>query len=98
MKQPICWTQRYEDGAKREVRVEVASGRVQWRFKRTDESTWDWESEPDTDDWDELEDVLKRRAARGRSVKLLEIVRKWRRLAGDPGASEELPGSSDSSR
>ena len=63
----------------------MTAGNIVWKFKRADESSWDHETEPDTDDWDELEAVLERRVARGRSVKLLEIVRKWRRFAEDSG-------------
>ena len=93
MKQPICWTERGEDGVKREVRVEVASGSIRWQFKRADETTWDYDSEPDADDWDKLEEILERRAARGRSVNMQEAVRKWRRLAGHRGPSEQLRNS-----
>ncbi len=92
MKRPIRWTGHCEDGVKREVRVALTSGNIQWQFKRADESSWDRETDPETEDWDELEEVLQRRVARGRSVKLLDIVRKWRRLAEDPGAPDE-PGS-----
>ena len=95
MKQPICWTERGEDGVKREVRVEVASGSIRWQFKRADETTWDYDSEPDANDWDRLEEILERRAARGRSVNMQETVRKWRRLGSQRGASEQFPGSSD---
>ncbi len=93
MKQPICWTERGENGLTREVRVEVAAGSIRWRFKRADEMTWDCDSEPDADDWDKLEEILERRAARGRSVNMQETVRKWRRLAGHREASEQLPDS-----
>ena len=81
MKKPICWTERQEDGVKREVRVEVSQGGIRWRFKRADETHWDHDSEPDADDWDALEEILERRAARGRTVNMQELVRKWRRLA-----------------
>lgn len=95
MKRPIRWTERCEDGVRREVRVDLTSGNIQWQFKRADESSWDRETEPETEDWDELEEILQRRVARGRSVELLDIVRKWRRSAGDAGAPEE-PGSATS--
>ncbi len=61
MKQSICWTERSENGVKREVRVEVAAGGIRWQFKRFDEATWDYDSEPDADDWDKLEEILERR-------------------------------------
>ena len=82
MKKPICWTERCEDGVKREVRVEVAAGNIKWQFRRADESSWNYDQEPELEDWDELEEILERRAARGRSINLQEAVRKWRKLAG----------------
>ena len=95
MKKPICWTEREEDGVKREVRVQVAAGSIRWQFKRADEANWDHDSEPDADDWDTLEDILERRAARGRAVDMQETVRKWRRLAEQSGARRPSPDSDD---
>lgn len=89
MKQPICWTERCDDGVKREVRVEVAAHHIRWQFKRHDEDSWNTEQEPDLEDWDSLEEILERRAARGRSINMQEIVRKQRIFLKHPGAAEE---------
>lgn len=93
MKTPICWKERCDDGVKREVRVEVAQGSIKWQFKRADEGDWSRDQEPDLDDWDSLEEVLERRAARGRSVNMLIIVRKARAFLGHPGAEQPPPGA-----
>ena len=68
----ISWTLKDEDGVKREVRVVVNRGGVKWQFKRKDQAEWDYDSNPRPGDWDELEEVLKRRTARGRAGDTLE--------------------------
>lgn len=77
----ISWTLRCEDGVKREVRVEITEKSMKWQFKRKDEERWDYDSLPTAADWDNLEDILKRRIGRGRGVKAIEIVRKFRSIA-----------------
>lgn len=66
---------------KREVRVEVTRGSIKWQFKRKDEERWDYDSPALPEDWDELEDIMMRRAGRGRSGNMIEVVRKMRRNA-----------------
>ena len=78
MKNKISWTERCEDGVKREVRVEVTRGGLKWQFKRADEDRWDYASWPTAEDWDVLEEILERRAHRGRGINMLEAVRKLR--------------------
>ena len=82
MKSKISWTQRCEDGVKREVRVHVTRGGLTWQFKRADEERWDYESPPGPDDWDALEDYLARREQRGKGAGTLEAVRRLRKHAG----------------
>lgn len=82
MSKKISWTLRMEDGVKREVRVELARHHIKWQFKRADEACWDYDKEPEPADWDELEDILKRRAGRGRIQDQLTIVQKMRSKAG----------------
>ena len=82
MKHKISWTKRCEDGVKREVRVEIAAGHMKWQFKRADWERWDYDSAPTKEDWDELEDILTRREARGKGLHMHEIVRKMRSKAG----------------
>tara|TARA_B100000809_G_scaffold235138_1_gene253138 strand:- start:567 stop:818 length:252 start_codon:yes stop_codon:yes gene_type:complete len=81
MRQKISWTGREADGVKREVRVEITAGSMKWQFKRKDQPAWDYDSPPCRDDWDELEEILIRRAGHGRSLSLKEAVRKHRQRA-----------------
>ena len=79
MKRKISWTRRGEDGVKREVRVVVSRGGIKWQFKRADEERWDYDSAPTEEEWDALEEILRRRMSRGKSINLMESVRKIRR-------------------
>ena len=82
MKNNISWTVKVEDGVKRETRVHVSNKRLKWQFKRADEERWDYDSAPLEADWDMLEDILRRRAGRGRAVNLLASIQKMRKSAG----------------
>lgn len=82
MKRKISWTRRCEDGIKREVRVMISRGGIKWQFKRADEEHWDYDSAPTKEDWDALEEILRRRVTRGRGINLMESVRKIRRPDG----------------
>lgn len=78
----ISWTIRLPDeGVKRETRVQVSQRALKWQFKRSDEERWDYDSPPTAEDWDMLEDVLRRRAGRGNSVKMLDAVKTMRAKA-----------------
>ena len=78
MRSDISWTERQADGVKRETRVRISKTAVKWQFKRTDQERWDYDSPPDDADWDMLEDILRRRAHRGRTVAMLDMVRRLR--------------------
>lgn len=78
MKRKTSWTKKLDDGAKREVRVQIHHNSLKWQFKRSDEERWDYDTPPTEDDWNELEDILKRRAHRGKGGNILESVRKMR--------------------
>jgi len=78
----ISWTDKLPDGEKRETRVHVSQRRLKWQFKRTDQEQWDYDSPPETADWDRLEDILRRRAGRGNSVNMREAVQLLRAKAG----------------
>lgn len=82
MKKMISWTVKTDDGVKRETRVNVSRRSIKWQFKRADESRWDYDSDPLDSDWNMLEDVLRRRAGRGRAVDLLASVQKLRAGGG----------------
>ena len=78
----ISWTIKLPDeGVKRETRVHVAQRHLKWQFKRSDQESWDYDSEPTEEDWDRLEDVLRRRAGRGTSVHLLASIQALRAKA-----------------
>jgi len=81
MRTKISWTERQADGVKRETRVEIGRTGVKWQFKRADEERWDYDSLPVAEDWDALEDILRRRAHRGRTVSMQEMVKKLRAKA-----------------
>ena len=83
MKRKISWTRRAADGVKREVRAAVSRGGIRWQFKRADEERWDYDSAPTGEDWDVLEDFLRRKAGRGKGGSLLESVQRLRRADGD---------------
>ncbi len=82
MKNQISWKERLDDRVKREVRVTIWGNSFKWQYKRADEERWDYNAEPTTADWDALEDILLRRAGRGRAVTQLETVRKYRSERG----------------
>ncbi len=77
----ISWTERLGDGVKREVRVEVSHRRLKWQYKRSDAEGWDYDSAPEAKDWDQLEDILRRRAQRGRAPDLLAAIQVLRAKA-----------------
>ena len=78
MKHKVKWTERCEDGVKREVRVEITRGGLKWQFKRADEDRWDYDSQPTEQDWNTLEEILARRAHRGKGLSMQEAVRRHR--------------------
>ena len=82
MKKSVSWTIKLHDGIKRETRVQVHAQHSKWQFKRSDEDAWDYDTPPTPEDWDRLEDILRRRAGRGRAVNLLADVQKQRAKSG----------------
>ena len=77
----ISWTERCEDGVKRETRVTITANNIKWQFKRKDRKYWDYDSIPKSEDWDMLEEIMRRRTHRGRALNMQEYVRKLRKLA-----------------
>lgn len=77
----ISWKEKLPDGVKREVRVHVSHQKLKWQYKRSDAEGWDYEAPPLPSDWDQLLDVLRRRAGRGRSVDLVAAVERMREKA-----------------
>ena len=78
----ISWTEREADGVKRTVRVHVTMHSMKWQFKRADEERWNYDGTPASEDWDTLLDILRRRAGRGRALRVLEAAEKMREKAG----------------
>ncbi len=63
---------------KREIRVELSHRSIKWQFKRKDEERWDYDTKATAEEWDMLEDILKRRAHRGKGGDIIEAARKLR--------------------
>lgn len=82
MKTKLSWTLREPDGVKREVRAQVTKNGIKWQYKRADEEAWDYDSRPTTEDWDALEEIMGRRAGRGRALGMKEAVQRLRKEAG----------------
>lgn len=82
MRRQVSWTRRCDDGVKREVRVEFSGDGMRWQIKRADEEHWRYDAEPDPEDWEELEDILRRKAGRGKGLKKLETLLKRRGRTG----------------
>lgn len=69
-------------GLRREVRVHVSRQKLKWQFKRSDTEGWDYTSAPLASDWEQLVDILRRRAGRGRAPELVDAVAQMRAKAG----------------
>lgn len=84
MKRDIEWKERLDDGMKRIVRVKFpGKGVIKWQFKRSDEEVWDYDSEPTSEDWAELEDRVDKLYHRRRAAfRDLELVQKMREKHG----------------
>ena len=82
MKRKISWTTKLEDGVKQEIRVDVNKNGLRWQKKRKDEESWTYDFTPISEEWDALEDILKRRTGRGRAVDWSESIHKMRLKAG----------------
>ena len=86
MLRQVCWAERQEDGAKREVRVTVLRREVKWQFKLSSEERWDYRTPPSASDWDQLLERMENRYRRRNATHAdLELVRLLRRHAlGEP--------------
>ena len=78
----ISWTEKLAGGVNREVRVHVSHQKLKWQYKRSDADGWDYDSAPLASDWDQLLDILRRRAGRGRATDLVDAVARMRGKAG----------------
>lgn len=83
MKNQVCWTEKLEDGIRREIRVTFSRNGLKWQVKRSDVERWDYDTPPTAADWSELEErVLNRYQRRAVPYKDLEQVRAARARAG----------------
>ena len=55
MRRQLCWTDKLDDGVKREVRVAFHGRGLRWQWKRSDEEAWVYDAPPSPADWDNLE-------------------------------------------
>jgi len=82
MRRTTSWKEKLAAGVTREVRATFSRGGIKWQFKRSDRERWDYDGVPTAADWDALEDIMRRRAGRGRGVERVESVRRLRGKAG----------------
>jgi hypothetical protein len=62
-----AWTEKSEEGTKREVRVVKAGGTWRFQSKRADEMNWTYYDEPSLDDLEQFHRVLFRKYQRRRA-------------------------------
>lgn len=82
-KHDIEWVEKLEDRVKRKVRITfLATGKIKWQFKRSDEEFWDYDTPPTLDDWEALEDKCDSLYHRRRlPYKHYELTKKLRKEA-----------------
>ena len=67
MRNQHAWTQRTEDGEKREVRAVKTQGRWRLQSKLNHEAEWTYYEKPERPDLEELRDILWRKYQRRRA-------------------------------
>ena len=67
MRSQHIWTDRDEDGRKREVRVTKFGGKWRFQAKYTDEHDWTYYDTPELDDLLALKDIVARKYQRRRA-------------------------------
>ena len=86
MQQSVDWTDRTEEGIKREVRVTVARQQVKWQFRLASEELWDYASPATAEDWDTLLQKMKNRYQRRNvSYSDLQLVTRLHQKARNAG-------------
>ena len=77
MRREVCWTERLEDGVKRDIRVRFHAGQIHWQFKRSDAPAWDYDTPPTRADWEELLiRVENRQRRRSATLEDLALIRR----------------------
>lgn len=84
MKRDIEWKEQLDDGVKRTVRITLSQhAGINWRFKRSDEESWDYDTPASPEDWAALEDKVAALYNRRRAThQELEMVREQRKKHG----------------
>jgi len=86
MQRQLCWTERQEEGVKREVRVTLQQHSLNWQFKLSCDELWDCDSRPTAADWDALLERMENRYQRRNiSHEDLKCVRRLRSEAAERG-------------
>jgi len=80
MRRQLCWTEKLDDGVKREIRVSFpGGGKIRWQAKSSDRLEWEYDFQPSTADWDALLQLAERWYNRRRMpLPHLEMIRKAR--------------------
>ena len=82
----VCWTEKLDDGDKREIRVTVDSREVKWQFKLSSAEKWDYATPPSLVDWDNLLERMENRYQR-RNVSFDDLKRVRQARANARGES-----------
>src|ERR671926_174852 len=84
-----AWTQKLEDGCKREVRVTKQGGRWRFQAKRADQERWTYYDEPLLDDLAEFRKIVFRKSQRGRAAyeDVVWAALEFFRLRNEPGTA-----------
>lgn len=83
MRRPLCWTEKLEDGVKREVRVSFQGRGLHWQWKRSDEEKWVYDAPLTATDWDSLESLAQNWYVRHRLPREhLDRINRLRKEAG----------------
>ncbi|OGV62261.1 MAG: hypothetical protein A2498_00340 [Lentisphaerae bacterium RIFOXYC12_FULL_60_16] len=94
MRSPICWTDRLEDGVKREVRVYFHGvSQILWEFRRSDQDDPDTTTRPTADEWHTLQTIAERWYQRRRLPhEHLERIAACMKAEGLPDSREDSGG------
>ncbi|MBV8901522.1 MAG: hypothetical protein JOY92_15575 [Verrucomicrobia bacterium] len=84
-----AWTQKLEDGCKREVRAIKQGGSWRFQSKRADQERWTYYDEPLLDDLTEFREILFRKYQRRRAAyeDVVWADRELGRLRNEAGAA-----------
>lgn len=91
MRRQLCWTERLEDGLKREVRVAFHGKGLRWQWKRSDQESWVYDKPPTTADWNSIEALAENWYQRHRLPR--EHVDRIRRLRREAEGTASSGGS-----